>query len=262
MPHDARAALGKVPAATAGFWIVKILATTLGEIGGNLVSVNMGLGYLAATAVLFSLLLALAAVQILTRRFRPGLYWLAIVASTTAGTTLADYTTRSLGIGYTGGSILLLSLVIGSLVAWRLALGHLSADTIADRRTELFYWITITFSQTLGTALGDWFADTAGLGYWGSALVIGAMLGVVLVLHLRRAVDGVLLFWGAFVLTRPLGAVVGNFLDKSDHGGLGLNRPVLVLVLSALTVAALVFMPQKAGDHGAGARSSAPNRAL
>jgi len=250
MTRDDLEILSKVPAATAGFWIVKILATTLGEVGGNLVSMNMGLGYLAATAILASLFISLAATQIFARRFRPSLYWLTIVASTTAGTTLADYVTRSLGIGYTGGSILLLSLVIASLITWRLALGRLSADMIADRRTELFYWITITFSQTLGTALGDWFADTAGLGYWGSALVISAILLVILVLHLRRMVEGVWLFWAAFVLTRPLGAVVGNFLDKPDHGGLALNRPLIVSVLTGLMIAALIFMPQRAGHHG------------
>ncbi|WP_395075698.1 COG4705 family protein [Hyphococcus sp.] len=249
MTDQERNILSKVPAATAGFWIVKILATTLGEVGGNLVSMNMGLGYLAATLILASIFIALAATQILARRFRPSLYWLTIVASTTAGTTLADFTTRSLGIGYTGGSILLLALVIASLITWRLALGKLSADKIADRRTELFYWITITFSQTLGTALGDWFADTAGLGYWGSALVISAILLVILVLHWRRAVDGVLLFWAAFVLTRPLGAVLGNFLDKPDHGGLALNRPVIVTVLAGLMIVVLIVMPQKAGHH-------------
>ena len=148
--------ISKVPAATAGFWIVKILATTLGEVGGNLFSMNMGLGYLTATAILATLFVSLAVIQIFARRFHASLYWLTIVASTTAGTTLADYSTRSIGLGYTGGSILLLSLVIASLIAWRLALGRVSADQIADRKTELFYWLTITFSQTLGTALGDW----------------------------------------------------------------------------------------------------------
>ena len=244
--------LSKVPAATAGFWIVKILATTLGEVGGNLASMNMGLGYLAATVVLATTFIALAAIQILARRFHASLYWLTIVASTTAGTTLADYSTRSIGLGYTGGSILLLSLVIASLVTWRLALGRVSADQIADRKTELFYWITITFSQTLGTALGDWFADTAGLGYWGSALVISAMLLVILAMYWRRMMNGVWLFWAAFVLTRPLGAVVGNFLDKPDHGGLALDRPLIVTTLSVLMVIAMIVMPQKAGHHKPG----------
>ncbi|HPE48537.1 MAG TPA: hypothetical protein PLR76_09075 [Hyphomonas sp.] len=241
--------LSKVPAATAGFWIVKILATTLGEVGGNLVSMDMGLGYLTATVILASVFVSLAAIQILARRFHSSLYWLTIVASTTAGTTLADYATRSIGLGYTGGSILLLSLVIASLLTWRFALGRISADQIADRRTELFYWITITFSQTLGTALGDWFADTAGLGYWGSAMVISAMLLVVLGLQLRRAVSGVWLFWAAFVLTRPLGAVLGNFLDKPDHGGLDIDRPLIVSALSILMILTMIVLPQRAGHH-------------
>lgn len=247
--NDMAEILSKVPAATAGFWIVKILATTLGEVGGNLVSMNMGLGYLTATAILATLFVSLAAIQIFARRFHASLYWLTIVASTTAGTTLADYSTRSIGLGYTGGSILLLSLVIASLIAWRMALRRVSADQIADRKTELFYWITITFSQTLGTALGDWFADTAGFGYWGSAMVISAMLLVVLGLQMRRMVNGVWLFWAAFVLTRPLGAVLGNFLDKPDHGGLALDRPLIVTTLSALMVVAMIVLPQRAGHH-------------
>ncbi|MEZ5921153.1 MAG: hypothetical protein R3C60_07330 [Parvularculaceae bacterium] len=249
MTDEQREILSKVPAATAAFWVVKILATTLGEVGGNLVSMNMGLGYLEATAILAGIFIALAVTQILAARFHQSLYWLTIVASTTAGTTLADYVTRSLGIGYTGGSALLLALVIASLLTWRFVMGHISADMIADRKTEFFYWLTITFSQTLGTALGDWFADTAGLGYWGSAMVISAMLLVVLGLHLKRALSGAWLFWAAFVLTRPLGAVLGNFLDKPDHGGLALDRPLIVTVLSALMVAALIFWPQKAGHH-------------
>lgn len=246
---DAADILSKVPAATAGFWIVKILATTLGEVGGNLVSMNMGFGYLTATAMLGATFVSLAVIQILARRFHASLYWITIVASTTAGTTLADYSTRSIGLGYTGGSILLLSLVIASLIGWRLALGRVSADQIADRRTELFYWVTITFSQTLGTALGDWFADTAGLGYWGSAMVITAMLLVVLGLQMRRLINGVWLFWAAFVLTRPLGAVLGNFLDKPDHGGLALDRPLIVITLSILMVFAMIAFPQRAGHH-------------
>ena len=240
----------KVPAATAGFWIVKILATTLGEVGGNLVSMNLGLGYLEATAILASLFVALAVVQIAATRFRPGLYWATIVASTTAGTTLADYVTRSLGVGYPGGSLLLLALVLMSLFAWRITLGRISADDITDRRTEMFYWLTITFSQTLGTALGDYFADTAGLGYLGSTAVFGAVLLLILVLHYRRAIDGAVLFWAAFILTRPLGAVVGNFFDKADHGGLALSRPLLTAVLVGLMVLSLFLFPQRAGRHG------------
>jgi uncharacterized membrane-anchored protein len=245
-------AASKVPAATAGFWVVKVLATTLGEVGGNLISQNLGLGYLAATFILAALFLGLAVLQIRARIFSPALYWATIVASTTAGTTLADYVTRSLGIGYTGGSLLLLALVLLTLFAWRATMGRVSADHITDRRAELFYWLTITFSQTLGTALGDWFADTAGLGYSGSAAVFSAVLLVILVLHWRRAVDGVILFWAAFILTRPLGAVVGNFFDKPvDHGGMALSRPLICAILGGLMIVALLVFPQKPGRHGA-----------
>lgn len=241
----------KVPAATAAFWVVKILATTLGEVGGNLVSMDMGLGYLKATILLVGIFVALTAVQVIAHRFKPALYWSTIVASTVAGTTLADYVTRSIGIGYTGGSILLLALVLISLVSWRAALGRISADDISDRRAEVFYWVTITFSQTLGTALGDWFADTAGLGYAGSAGVFGGALLLIMLLHFRHAVDGVILFWAAFILTRPLGAVVGNFFDKSsDHGGLAISRPWLSAVMAGMILLALLIFPQKAGHHG------------
>lgn len=237
----------KVPAATVGFWIIKILATTLGEVGGNLVSMDMGFGYLQATVMLFGLFAALAAIQVFARRFHAPLYWATIVASTVAGTTLADYVTRSIGIGYTGGSILLFGLVLISLFSWRAALGRISADDISDRRAEIFYWVTITFSQTLGTALGDWFADTAGLGYAGSAVVFGSVLLLIVLLHARRSVDGILLFWAAFILTRPLGAVVGNVFDKStDHGGLAISRPLLSIVMTGLILLALLIFPQRA----------------
>lgn len=248
---NAQQILSKVPAATAAFWVVKILATTLGEVGGNLVSMNLGLGYLAATVILATAFLVLAGLQIAASRFHYVLYWATIVASTTAGTTLADYSTRSLGLGYTGGSLLLLGLVVASLVAWRLTLGHIAADRVEDRPTELFYWLTITFSQTLGTALGDWFADTAGLGYTGSAMVIAAMLLVVWLLYVLEIGENVWLFWAAFVLTRPLGAVVGNFLDKADHGGLALDRWWVVGGLALCMVVALWLVPQEAGRHGA-----------
>lgn len=240
----------KVPAATAGFWVIKILATTLGEVGGNEVSMNLGLGYLTATVVLATLFLALTFAQVRARRFHAGLYWVTILASTTAGTTLADYVTRSIGLGYTGGSLLLLSLVIASLAAWRMNVGSLSADDIADRRSEFYYWLTITFSQTLGTALGDWFADVAGLGYGWATVVIAAALLLILLLHHRRAVNPVLLFWAAFVLTRPLGAVFGNLFDKpAANGGLGLSRPVILAVLLSLMAIAMWVFPQRAKQH-------------
>ncbi|WP_220196520.1 hypothetical protein [Ktedonospora formicarum] len=237
----------KVPLATFGFWLIKILATTFGEVGGNLVSMDMGLGYLKATTILVGLFALLAFVQIMTKRFHPFLYWGTIVASTTAGTTLADYVTRSLGIGYTGGSLLLLSLVIGSLITWRKVLGRNSADDILDRRAECFYWLTITFSQTLGTALGDWFADTAGLGYIGSSFVFGLALLSIVFLHHRRALNGAILFWAAFILTRPFGAVVGNFFDKPiDHGGLAVSRAMLTCTLFALMALGVLLFPQSA----------------
>lgn len=237
----------KVPMATIGFWLIKILATTFGEVGGNLVSMDMGLGYLKATTILAGLFVLLALVQIMTKRFHPFLYWGTIVASTTAGTTLADYVTRSLGIGYTGGSLLLLSLVIVSLITWRKVLGRISADDILDRRAECFYWLTITFSQTLGTALGDWFADTAGLGYIGSSFVFGLALLSIVFLHHRRVIHGAILFWAAFILTRPFGAVVGNFFDKPiDHGGLAVSRAMLTCTLFALMALGVLLFPQRA----------------
>lgn len=250
-PERVRDLAIKVPAATAAFWLVKILATTFGEVGGNLISMDMGLGYLTATVVLAAIFIGFAVIQIRTRHFHPAIYWATIVASTTAGTTLADYLTRSLGIGYTGGSLLLFALVIASLFAWHTVLGRVSADNIAGRRAETFYWITITFSQTLGTALGDWFADTAGLGYSGSAAVFGAVLLVILFLHVWRKVDGVLLFWAAFILTRPLGAVVGNVFDKpANHGGLAMSRPMISLTLIGLMVLALLLFRDRPRPSG------------
>lgn len=250
MGHNRSSTFGKVPAATAGFWVIKILATTLGEVGGNEVSMNLGLGYLAATVILAALFLALTLVQMRARRFHPWLYWATILASTTAGTTLADYVTRSIGIGYTGGSLVLLGLVMGSLVAWRVNVGSVSADDIADRKSEFYYWLTITFSQTLGTALGDWFADVAGLGYAWSTVVIAAALAIILLLHHRRAVNAVILFWAAFVLTRPLGAVFGNLFDKpAQSGGMGLSRPAILAVLFGLMAAAMWVFPQRARPH-------------
>lgn len=250
--HDSNPQLtivSKVAAATAGFWVLKILATTVGEVGGNFVSMDLGLGYFEASIFLAGIFLAFVAGQIAQKKFHPLLYWTTIVASTTAGTTLSDYLTRSIGIGYTGGSLLLLGLVLTSLFVWRVTSGRVSADDISDRRAELFYWITITFSQTLGTALGDWFADTAGLGYAGSAAVFGIALVIILALHFRRLVNGVVLFWAAFILTRPFGAVVGNFFDKPvDHGGLAVSRPMITNILFGLMVICLLLFPQRAKE--------------
>lgn len=250
MTEQARDALSKVPAVTLGFWIIKILATTLGETAGDTVTMTMNLGYLKGTAIFMTVLALLVWSQIAARRFHPFLYWATIVASTTAGTALADFATRSLGIGYTGGSLLLLTCVLASLAAWRWTTGSISSDAISTPRAEVFYWLTITFSQTLGTALGDWTADTGGLGYVGAALVFGALLAVVAGLYFWTRVNRVLLFWAAFILTRPLGATVGDFLDKPvDHGGLAFSRPLASAVLAAVIIVLILVLPQRAGRH-------------
>ena len=253
--------LSKVPAVTLGFWIIKILATTLGETGGDSVSMSWlgettptagqaGLnGYLIGTFI-FGLLLALLVwVQVRARSFNPWLYWATIIASTTAGTTLADFCTRSLGIGYPGGSLLLFALVLISLFTWHRALGTIAVERITTPRAETFYWITITFSQTLGTALGDWVAD-AGAGYAGGAAVFSAGLAVLAALYFLTKTSRVLLFWAAFILTRPLGATVGDFLDKPlAKGGLDLSRPVATAVLAIAIILLIVLLPQRAGSH-------------
>ena len=250
MTEQERDTLSKVPAVTLGFWIIKILATTLGETAGDTVTMTMKLGYLAGTAIFMTVLALLVWRQIAARRFHPFLYWATIVASTTAGTALADFATRSLGIGYTGGSLLLLACVLASLAAWRWTTGSISSDAISTPRAEAFYWLTITFSQTLGTALGDWTADTGGLGYVGAALVFGALLAVVAGLYFWTRVNRVLLFWAAFILTRPLGATVGDFLDKPvDHGGLAFSRPLASAVLAAVIIVLILLLPQRAGRH-------------
>src|SRR6059058_4802973 len=255
---DRSAALSKVPAVTLGFWIVKILATTLGETGGDTVTMTwlgettahpVANGYLIGTAIFGVLLVALVVAQIRARRFNPWLYWATIVASTTFGTTLADFADRSLGIGYPGGSLLLLACVLLSLLAWWRTLGTVDVNTVSGPREETFYWITITFSQTLGTALGDWIAD-AGLGYSGGAVVFGAGLLILAALYFTTKVSRVFLFWAAFILTRPLGATVGDFLDKPlSKGGLALSRPIASAVLAVVIVGLILLLPQRAGRH-------------
>ena len=236
----------KVPAITLGFWVVKILATTLGEVGGDAVSMSMGLGYLLSTA-LFAVVFAVAvAAQIRARTFQPWLYWSAIIASTTVGTTLADYVNRSLGLGYSGGSVLLLSLLLASLWLWKQATGSISVSSIDTPRSEFFYWLTITFSQTLGTALGDWVADTQGLGYSGGIVLFSGLLALIALLYATTQLPRTLLFWSAFVLTRPLGAVVGDFLDKPlDHGGLALSRYAGTVLLLLVIAACVAWLPQR-----------------
>jgi uncharacterized membrane-anchored protein len=258
---EARHLLTKVPAVTLGFWIIKILATTLGETGGDSVTMSwLGettpdaedssvSGYLIGTVIFGGILLLLVWAQIRARSFNPWLYWATIIASTTAGTTLADFATRSLGIGYPGGSILLLALVLLSLFAWYQSEGSVAVETIFEPKVEMFYWSTITLSQTLGTALGDWIAD-AGLGYSGGALVFGAALAVIAALYFWTSLSRVALFWAAFILTRPLGATVGDFLDKPiENGGLALSRPLATAGLALVIVALILVLPQRAGHH-------------
>jgi uncharacterized membrane-anchored protein len=261
MTDDGKAALSKVPAITLGFWIIKILATTLGETGGDTVSMTwLGEttpeagsawlnGYLAGTAIFGLALVLLVWLQIRARGFRPFLYWVTIVASTTAGTTLADFATRSLGIGYPSGSLVLLACVLASLFAWHRSLGTVDVNTISTPRAEAYYWTTITFSQTLGTALGDWVADS-GPGYSGGALIFGAGLAVLAALYFWTKASHVLLFWTAFILTRPLGATVGDFLDKPlDDGGLSLSRPLATAILAAAILILILVLPQRPGRH-------------
>ncbi len=235
----------KVPEVTLGFWIIKILATTLGETGGDTVTMTMDLGYLAGTAIFFSVLVVLVVIQIAAKKFHPLIYWSTIVASTTAGTTLADFATRSLGIGYVGGSLLLFGCLMAVLALWYWSEGTVSVATVSAPKVEAFYWGAITFSQTLGTALGDWIAD-AGPGYGGAALIFGAGLAVLTAAYFWTNVSRVLLFWAAFILTRPLGATVGDFLDKPlDHGGLALSRPLASLVLAVCMIACVLLLPQR-----------------
>lgn len=238
----------KVPEVTIGFWIIKILATTLGETGGDAVTMTMNFGYLVGTAIFGVALVVLVALQIRASHFHPFLYWATIIASTTVGTTLADFTTRSLGIGYAGGAAILLGLVLAALAAWRGTLGTVSVESVHEPRAELFYWITITVSQTLGTALGDWLADDGGLGYLGGALVFGSALAALSILYATTRMSRVTLFWAAFILTRPLGATVGDFLEKPiDHGGLDISRPLASLVLAIAIVLLVALVPQRAG---------------
>jgi uncharacterized membrane-anchored protein len=258
MVLNGRDTLTKVPAVTLGFWIIKILATTLGETGGDTVTMSwlgettphpIPYGYLIGTAIFGVVLVGFVIAQIRAHKFNPWLYWLTIVASTTCGTTLADFADRSLGIGYQGGSLLLLACVLLSLFVWHRVVGTVNVNTVTSPREETFYWITITFSQTLGTALGDWVAD-AGSGYGGGALLFGVGLAVLAILYFTTNVSHVVLFWAAFILTRPLGATVGDFLDKPvAKGGLDLSRPIASLVLAAAIVLLVWLVPQRPGVH-------------
>jgi uncharacterized membrane-anchored protein len=240
----------KVPAVTLVFWVVKIAATTLGETAGDAVSMSMNLGYLVGTGIFAALFVVAVAIQVRATRFHPVIYWTTIIATTTVGTTMADFADRSLGIGYAGGSALLLALLLGSLALWYRVMGSVSVDTVSSPRTEGFYWLTIMFSQTLGTALGDWTADSAGLGYREAAVIFLALLAVVFIAFRWTTISRTTLFWAAFVLTRPLGAVVGDFLDKPVHdGGLALSRYTASAALLAFIAVCLIALPQRAGRH-------------
>ncbi len=250
MSKDITESLNKVPEVTLAFWIIKIAATTLGETGGDTVTMTLRWGYLAGTLLFVVALLVLVGFQIAARRFHPFLYWATIIASTTFGTTMADFADRSLGIGYTGGSTILLACLLATLGLWYWTLGSISVDTVGTPKVEVFYWAAITFSQTLGTALGDWMADSTGLGYEGGALVFGAALAVVAALYYWTSVSRVTLFWAAFILTRPLGATVGDFLDKPvGAGGLALSRPLASAIIAVFILLCLLLLPQRAGRH-------------
>jgi uncharacterized membrane-anchored protein len=238
----------KVPEVTIVFWILKIAATTLGDTGGDTVTMTLNWGYLAGTALFLSLLIVLVILQIRAKSFQPFLYWATIIASTTAGTTMADFADRSLGIGYAGGATMLFACLLATLGAWYWTMGSISVATVDNPKVEIFYWVAITFSQTLGTALGDWMADSTG--YEHGIFVFGAGLALLAAAYLWTGVSRVFLFWAAFILTRPLGASAGDFLDKpTSDGGLALSRPLASAVIAVFIVACLVILPQRAGRH-------------
>jgi uncharacterized membrane-anchored protein len=255
--RDVRDAVAsKVPAVTLVFWIIKIAATTLGETGGDTVTMTLNWGYLAGTALFLVALVVLVALQIAAKKFHPWLYWATIIASTTAGTTMADFADRSLGIGYTGGSTLLFVSLMAVLALWYWTQGSIAVETVTTPKVEAFYWAAITFSQTLGTALGDWMADS-GLGYAGAALVFAAALLILIGLYYWTQVSRVFLFWAAFILTRPLGATFGDFLDKPlNHGGLAFSRPLASLILAIFIIGCVLILPQRAGTHPGEAHAS------
>lgn len=250
MEHVTKNAVSKVAAVTLGFWIIKILCTTLGETGGDAVTMTMNLGYLTGTSIFLSLLVVLIVIQTRAKAYNPWLYWATIIASTTAGTTMADFFDRSLGIGYTGGSLVLLVCVLGTLAVWKWSTGTISVNTVDTPKVETFYWIAITFSQTLGTALGDWMADTNDFGYLKASFVFGAGLIVIALMYHKTTISRVWLFWAAFILTRPLGATVGDFIDKPiAKGGLNFSRPMASLILLVAVGVLIAILPQKAGTH-------------
>jgi uncharacterized membrane-anchored protein len=247
---DQNTETSKVPEVNLIFWIIKILATTLGETGGDAVSMSMNLGYAVASAIFIGVFAVAVVAQIMARKFHPFLYWFVVVATTTAGTTMADFADRSLAIGYPGGSSLLFALLMVSLVVWHRSEGSIAVNTVSTPRVETFYWVAILFSQTLGTALGDWMADANVLGYEGGALVFGAGLILIASAYFFTSFSRTLLFWAAFILTRPLGATLGDLLDKPlDNGGLAFSRFYASAILAALIIACVALLPQRAGTH-------------
>ena len=243
---NVKAVLDKVPQVTFAFWIIKICATTLGETGGDALSMTLNLGYAISTAIFFAIFVATVAAQIAAIRYHPFLYWAVIVATTTVGTTMSDFLTRSAGLGYLKTSVLLFAMVLLVLLAWRLALGTVSVNRITDRKAESFYWLTILFSNTLGTALGDCLADTSGLGFEGSALVFFGALAVIAALYFFTQISHTALFWSAFILTRPLGATLGDLLTKPvNHGGLNLSRFTSSYAIAAFMVICVLFCSRR-----------------
>lgn len=236
-----KTALSKVPQVTIAFWIVKICATTLGETGGDALSMSLNLGYAISTLIFLAFLVATLTAQMTATRYRPVLYWLAVVATTTVGTTTSDYLDRTLGLGYVKSSVMLFCAVIAVLLVWRAVSGSVSVDRITSRTNELFYWLTIVVSNTLGTALGDFTASTTGMGFERGALVFGALLAVVAGARYLTKIPGAVLFWAAYVLTRPLGATLGDTLTKSHAlGGLNLDRissSIAIAIVMAIIVA-------------------------
>jgi uncharacterized membrane-anchored protein len=246
----------KVPDVVLAFWIIKIIATTLGETGGDAVSMSMGLGYAIGSVIFIALFVVTVMAQVRANSFHPLLYWSVIVATTTAGTTMADFADRALGIGYPGGASILFALLIVSLAGWYWSVGSVSVDKITSPKVESFYWTTILFSQTLGTALGDWMADTNGLGYEGGALVFAAGLVLITLAYFHTNISRTFLFWSAFIITRPLGATLGDLLDKPlDQGGLDLSRYAASATLAVIIMACILLVPQRAGNHPAAQHS-------
>jgi uncharacterized membrane-anchored protein len=240
----------KVPEVTLVFWIIKVLATTLGETGGDAVSMSMNLGYAVSSFIFIGIFVVAVIAQIAAKKFHPFLYWLVVIATTTAGTTMADFADRSLGIGYPGGASLLFMLLLASMAVWYWSEGSISVNTVSTPKIETFYWVAILFSQTLGTALGDWMADTNGLGYEGGALVFAAGLALIAAAYFYTSISRTLLFWAAFILTRPLGATLGDLLDKPlNNGGLAFSRFYASAILAAVIIGCLALLPQRAGTH-------------